>query len=99
MGTMIGGKRSGPVLRATPNGTPAGRPTPVGVRSARKSPSDAPRSASEHPTSPPRSAKEALVPLLRQLIASGDYETALPIAESLAFVGPDEEIVAVGKLC
>lgn len=61
--------------------------------------SSAPRRMSDLPTSKPLHAKTVLVPRLKQLVANGDLENALVLAEALLNVEPDADVEAIAESC
>lgn len=93
--------------RVTPKGSRAVRTTPS--KGTRQTPANGSRSAAsevkelraqgERTTAHPGDIKEAVLPELRRLFASEDYETALPMAEALLATNPDDEVRAIVTTC
>jgi hypothetical protein len=54
---------------------------------------------SDRPTALPSDLKSTLLPELRALFAAEDFETALPMAESLLEANADPELVALVDVC
>lgn len=71
----------------------------AGARAPGATTAPPPGRASKIPTSKPHQARTLLVPRLHQLVADGDLDNALALAEALLRASADAEIDAVAARC